>query len=32
MAYPIFVEVSNKPVAQAEHTLLIKENSCEVLT
>ena len=32
MAYPVFVEVSKKPVAQAEHTLLIKENGCEVLT
>ncbi|MDR1993224.1 MAG: type II methionyl aminopeptidase [Nitrososphaerota archaeon] len=32
MAYPIFVEASKKPVAQAEHTLLIKEDGCEVLT
>lgn len=32
MAYPVFVEASKKPVAQAEHTLLIKENGCEVLT
>jgi methionyl aminopeptidase len=32
MAYPVFVEVSKKPVAQVEHTLLIKENGCEVLT
>lgn len=32
MSYPVFVEVSKKPVAQAEHTLLIKENGCEVLT
>jgi methionyl aminopeptidase len=32
MGYPIFVEASRKPVAQAEHTLLIKESGCEVLT
>jgi methionyl aminopeptidase len=32
MGYPIFVEASKKPVAQAEHTLLIKEDGCEVLT
>jgi len=32
VSYPIFVEVSRKVVAQAEHTVLIKKNSCEVLT
>lgn len=32
MSYPVFVEASGKPVAQAEHTLLLKENGCEVLT
>lgn len=32
MGYPVFVEASRKPVAQAEHTLLIKEDGCEVLT
>ncbi|MCL2358677.1 type II methionyl aminopeptidase [Candidatus Bathycorpusculum sp.] len=32
MAYPVFIEASRKPVAQAEHTLLIKEDGCEVLT
>jgi methionyl aminopeptidase len=32
MKYPVFVEASKKPVAQAEHTLLIKEDGCEVLT
>jgi methionyl aminopeptidase len=32
MGYPIFVEASRKPVAQAEHTLLIKDDGCEVLT
>lgn len=32
MSYPVFVEASKKPVAQAEHTLLIKEEGCEVLT
>jgi len=30
--YPIFVEVSGKPVTQAEHTLLITTNGCEVIT
>jgi methionyl aminopeptidase len=32
MGYPVFVEASKKPVAQAEHTLLIKKDGCEVLT
>ncbi|MGA2682561.1 MAG: type II methionyl aminopeptidase [Candidatus Bathyarchaeia archaeon] len=32
MSYPVFVEVSKKPVAQAEHTVLLNEESCEVLT
>jgi len=32
MAYPIFVEASRMPVAQAEHTVLITKNGCEVLT
>jgi methionyl aminopeptidase len=32
MAYPVFVEASGKPVTQAEHTVLITEDSCEVLT
>jgi methionyl aminopeptidase len=32
MKYPVFVEASRKPVAQAEHTLLLKEDGCEVLT
>lgn len=32
MAYPVFVEASRKPVAQAEHTVLIKDEGCEVLT
>ncbi|MDR0318878.1 MAG: type II methionyl aminopeptidase [Nitrososphaerota archaeon] len=31
-SYPVFVEASKKPVAQAEHTLLIKEDGCEILT
>jgi methionyl aminopeptidase len=30
--YPIFVEVSRKPVAQAEHTVVIVKDGCEVLT
>ena len=32
MSYPVFVEASGKPVAQAEHTLLVLEDGCEVLT
>jgi len=32
MGYPVFIEVSKKPVAQAEHTVLIKDEGCEVLT
>jgi methionine aminopeptidase len=32
MGYPVFVEVSRKPVAQAEHTVLIVEDGCVVLT
>jgi methionyl aminopeptidase len=32
MGYPVFVEVSKKPVAQAEHTVLLKDDGCEVLT
>jgi methionyl aminopeptidase len=32
MAYPVFLEASGKPVAQAEHTVLIVEDGCVVLT
>ena len=32
MSYPVFVEVSRKPVAQAEHTVLLNAEGCEVLT
>jgi methionyl aminopeptidase len=32
MGYPIFVEVSRKPVAQAEHTVFIAGDNCEILT
>ncbi len=32
MGYPVFIEASKKPVAQAEHTLLIKDEGSEVLT
>jgi methionyl aminopeptidase len=32
MGYPVFIEVSRKPVAQAEHTVLIVEDGCVVLT
>jgi len=32
MSYPVFVEASKKPVAQAEHTVLLNDDGCEVLT
>ena len=32
MAYPVFIEASGKPVAQAEHTVLVTRDGCEVLT
>jgi len=32
MGYPIFIEVSRKPVAQAEDTVLIVEHGCVILT
>jgi methionyl aminopeptidase len=32
MDYPIFVEASRKPVAQAEHTVLLVRDGCIVLT
>jgi methionyl aminopeptidase len=32
MGYPVFVEVTRKTVAQAEHTVLVEENGCTVLT
>jgi len=30
--YPVLVEATGKIVTQAEHTLIVKENGCEVLT
>ncbi|MEM3700109.1 MAG: type II methionyl aminopeptidase [Candidatus Bathyarchaeia archaeon] len=32
MGYPVFIEASRKPVAQAEHTVLMVEDGCLVLT
>jgi methionyl aminopeptidase len=32
ISYPVFVEASGKPVAQAEHTVLIVKDGCIVLT
>lgn len=32
MAYPVFIEASGKPVAQAEHTVLITKDGCIKLT
>ncbi len=30
--YPVFIEVTKKPVAQAEHTVLVEKDGCTVLT
>jgi methionyl aminopeptidase len=32
MAYPVFIEASGKPVAQAEHTVVITKEGCHVST
>jgi methionyl aminopeptidase len=32
IAYPVLIEAKSKPVAQAEHTIIVKKNGCEVLT
>jgi methionyl aminopeptidase len=32
IGYPVFIEASQKNVAQAEHTILIEKNGCSVLT
>jgi methionyl aminopeptidase len=32
MQYPVFVEASGKTVAQAEHTVIVTEEGCSVLT
>ena len=32
MCYPVFIEANRKPVAQAEHTVLIEKDGCRVLT
>jgi len=32
MSYPVFVEASGKPVAQAEHTVIVTRDGCSVLT
>ena len=32
VAYPVFLEVKGKPVAQAEHTVIIKREGCVVTT
>jgi len=32
VSYPILVESSEKPVAQAEHTVIVEKQGCEVLT
>ncbi len=31
-SYPVLVEKKGKPVAQAEHTVIVTENGCEVIT
>jgi len=30
--YPVLVEVTGQPIAQAEHTVLVTENGCRILT
>jgi methionyl aminopeptidase len=30
--YPVLVEASGKPVAQAEHTMIVTQDGCKVLT
>jgi methionyl aminopeptidase len=32
MPYPVFVEASEKPVAQAEHTVIVTKDGCNVLS
>ncbi|MDH5782565.1 MAG: type II methionyl aminopeptidase [Candidatus Bathyarchaeota archaeon] len=32
MSYPVFIEASGKPVAQAEHTVIITKDGCHVST
>jgi len=32
IGYPVFIEVSKQPVAQAEHTVLVVEDGCVILT
>jgi methionyl aminopeptidase len=32
ISYPVFVEASGNPVAQAEHTILVVKDGCKVLT
>jgi methionyl aminopeptidase len=32
MSYPVFVEITRKIVAQAEHTVIVKEDGCDILT
>jgi methionyl aminopeptidase len=32
MGYPVFIEASGNPVAQAEHTVVITKDGCHVLT
>jgi methionyl aminopeptidase len=32
IGYPVFVEASRKPVAQAEYTILIEKDGCTILT
>ncbi len=32
MGYPVFIEASGKPVAQAEHTVVITKDGCHILT
>jgi methionyl aminopeptidase len=32
VSYPVLIEAKFKPVAQAEHTVIVEKNGCEILT
>ncbi|MBS7658333.1 type II methionyl aminopeptidase [Candidatus Bathyarchaeota archaeon] len=32
ISYPVLIEAKSKPVAQAEHTVIVRKNGCEILT
>jgi len=32
IGYPVFIEVTKQPVAQAEYSILIEKDGCKILT